>query len=132
MAYLIVITARSLVHIFARDGGAQSIATIDTAVQGGHNIIAIFGQWGASQLVLAGLLWVLLLRYRGFTPLVLCVLSLEPLLRGLSGHLKPIETIGTAPGAALNWVVAPFMVATLYLALCPATAQPGASERDGD
>jgi hypothetical protein len=43
------------------------------SVNHGRNIIAIFGQWGAIQLLLAGLLWVLVLRYRELTPLILCV-----------------------------------------------------------
>ena len=127
IAYLTVITARSLVHLLLPDGGAHSIETIDTAVAGGGNIIALFGQWGAIQLLLAGLLWVLLLRYRGLVPLILCVFLLEPFLRGLAGHLKPIETMGVAPGAALNWIVAPIIAAVLYLALCPA----GAPENEG-
>jgi len=120
LVYLLVVTVRSLIHVFAADGGASSIATIDTSVEGGANIIALFGQWGAIQLLLAFLLWVLLLRYRGLTPLVLAVFALEPVLRGLAGHLKPIETIGTAPGAALNWVVLPIMLVSLWLSLCPA------------
>ena len=117
MAFLVIITVRSLIHVLAPDGGAESIATIDTTVEGGSNIIAIFGQWGAIQLLLAALLWVLLLRYRGLTPLVLLVFVLEPLLRGLAGSLKPIESVGTAPGAALNWVVVPVMVMLLILSL---------------
>ena len=104
--YLVVITGRSLVHLLSQDGGATSIA--------------IFGQWGASQLLLAALLWVLLLRYRGLTPLVLLVFLVEPVLRSLSGHLKPLETVGTAPGAALNWLIVPVMGVLLWLSLCPA------------
>ena len=117
---LVVITIRSLVHLLSPDGGAQSIATIDTSVAGGNNIVAIFGQWGASQLLLVGALWVLLLRYRGLIPFILSVLLLEPFLRGLSGQLKPISTLATAPGAALNWYVVPVVAVTLYLALCTA------------
>jgi hypothetical protein len=41
------------VHIFAADGGANSIAGIAVDVEGGANIVAMFGQWGASQLLLA-------------------------------------------------------------------------------
>jgi hypothetical protein len=121
--FLVVITARSLVHLLLPDGGAHTIATIDTGVPGGANIIAIFGQWGASQLLLAATLWVLLLRYRGLVPLILCVLLMEPFLRGFSGHMKPVVTLGTAPGAALNWVAVPVVAAVLYLALCPADAR---------
>lgn len=120
-AYLVALTVRSLIHLLSPDGGAHSIATIDTSVAGGANIVAIFGQWGASQLLLAGLLWVLLLRYRGLLPLVLCVLLVEPALRWVAGTLKPVETVGTAPGAALNGLVVPFLVVLLYLALCPAS-----------
>lgn len=126
IAFLLVVTARSLVHLFAPDGGAHSIATIDISVRGGANIIGIFGQWGAIQLVLAALLWVLFLRYRGFVPLILCVLLLEPFLRGLSGHLKPIETLATAPGAALNWFAVPVVALALYLSVCPAERAPEA------
>jgi hypothetical protein len=118
--YLVVITVRSSIHLFSGDGGAQSIATIDINVAGGDNIIAVFGQWGATQLLLALLLWVLLLRYRGLLPLVILILLIEPLLRALAGHLKPLETIGTAPGAALNWYAIPILAVLLYLALCPA------------
>jgi ribosomal protein S18 acetylase RimI-like enzyme len=125
-AFLVLVTGRSLVHLLAEDGGATSIATIDTSVEGGSNIIALFGQWGASQLLLALLLWVLLLRYRGLTPLVILVLALEPVLRGVAGQLKPIETIGTAPGEALNWLALPVLLALLWLSLCPADKKPAA------
>lgn len=121
IAWLCVITARSGIHLLAPDGGAQSIATIDVAsVAGGSNIVAVFGQWGAIQLLLALLLWVLLLRWRGTVPLVLLVFTFEPVLRGLAGHLKPVTTMGTAPGAALNWLVLPVLAFFLYLSLCPA------------
>jgi hypothetical protein len=124
-----LITVRSLIHMFFADGGAHSIATIDTSVAGGQNIIAIFGQWGAIQLLLALLLWTLLLRYPGLTALVLLTLLLEPFLRSLSGHLKPIETVGTAPGAALNWVVVPFIAVGLWIALCPVNTPSEATTR---
>ncbi|MBI1261503.1 MAG: hypothetical protein GC184_07240 [Rhizobiales bacterium] len=120
MLYLVMITARSCVHIFAPDGGAHSIATIDISVAGGSNIVAIFGQWGAIQLLLACLLWVLLLRYRGLTALATATLFAEPFLRHLSGHLHPLETIGTAPGAALNIYGGILTGILFYLTLCPA------------
>jgi hypothetical protein len=118
--YLAAITVRSCIHLFSADGGAQSIATIDTHVAGGSNIVAVFGQWGATQLLLALLLWVLLLRYRGLLALVILILLVEPFFRALAGHLKPLETMGTAPGAALNWYAVPLLAVLLYLALCPA------------
>jgi hypothetical protein len=116
-AYLVLVTVRSLVHLVAADGGAQTIATVDTSVDGGDNIVAMFGQWGAMQLLLAAVLWVLLLRYRGLTPLVLLVFLVEPFLRALSGRLKPLETVGSAPGEVFNWVVVPLLAVLLIASL---------------
>ena len=108
--YLSVMVARSCIHLFAADGGAQSIAGIDTSVEGGNNIIAIFHQWGAIQLILAVLLLVLFFRYPGLTPLILLTLILDPILRFVAGQQMSLTTTGTPPGEALNG-------ASLYLLL---------------
>jgi hypothetical protein len=42
----------------------------------------------------------------------------------LSGALKPIETLGTAPGAALNELMGFSMLLVLWLSLCPADRVP--------
>jgi hypothetical protein len=120
LLYLCVMTVRSLIHMFLYDSGAHSIATMDISIAGGENIVAIIGQWGAIQLLLALLQWVLLLRYRGLVPLVLLVYILEPLMRDYVGHLKPVITEGVAPGVALNWVMVPILAVVFYLSLCPA------------
>lgn len=119
LLYLGVILARSLIHLFAADGGAQSIATIDIGVQGGDNIVAMFAQWGAVQLVLGLVLTVLVVRYPGLVPLVLASLAVELLLRELAGTLKPVATLGTAPGAAGNAAALLIVTAALLLSLCP-------------
>ena len=108
--YLSVMVARSCIHLFAADGGAQSIAGIDTSVEGGNNIIAIFHQWGAIQLILATLLLVLFFRYPGRTLLILLTLILDPILRFVAGQQMSLTTTGTPPGEALNG-------ASLYLLL---------------
>jgi hypothetical protein len=113
--YLLVMVARSCIHLFAADGGAQSIAGIDTSVEGGNNIIAIFHQWGAVQLILAVLLFVLFLRYQGFTPLVLLTLALDPVMRFIAGQMMSITATGTPPGEALNGA-AFFLLALLFIA----------------
>jgi hypothetical protein len=100
--YLLVMVVRSCIHLFAADGGAQSIAGIDTSVEGGDNIIAIFHQWGAIQLILAVLLIVLFFRYPGFTPLILLTLALDPVMRFIAGQMMSLTTTGTPPGEALN------------------------------
>ena len=56
---LVLIVARSVIHLFASDGGARRIAGVDTSVEGGDNIVAMFHQWGAVQLSLVVVLGVL-------------------------------------------------------------------------
>ena len=109
--FLLVMVVRSCIHLFAADGGAQSIAGIDTSVEGGDNIIAIFHQWGAIQLILAVLLLVLFLRYPGLTPLILLTLALDPVMRFIAGQMMSVTSTGTPPGEALNGVS--FFVLTL-------------------
>ena len=56
---------RSLEHIFNDDGGAQSIAGIPLDFyipEASNNIISIFAQWGFSQLVLACILLLVVLK----------------------------------------------------------------------
>ena len=113
--YLLVMVVRSCIHLFAADGGAQSIAGIDTSVEGGNNIIAIFHQWGAIQLILAVLLFVLFFRYPGFTPLILLTLALDPVMRFIAGQMMSLTTTGTPPGEALN-AAAFYLLALLFIA----------------
>jgi hypothetical protein len=97
------VIVRSAIHLFSSDGGANSIAGIDVSVAGGDNIIAIFHQWGAIQLILAVLLSVLFIRYPGFTPLVLLTLAMDPIMRAVAGQMKSVTTEGAPPGESLNW-----------------------------
>jgi hypothetical protein len=95
---------RSCIHLFSSDGGAQRIAGIDTSVEGGNNIIAMFHQWGAIQLLLAAILVVLFFRYPGFTPLILLTLGLDPVLRFVASRKMKLTSTKTPPGAALNGI----------------------------
>ena len=113
--FLLVMVVRSCIHLFAADGGAQSIAGIDTSVEGGNNIIAIFHQWGAIQLILAVLLLVLFLRYPGLTPLILLTLALDPVMRFIAGQMMSVTSTGTPPGEALNGASF-YLLALLFIA----------------
>ncbi len=108
-----VSTARSLIHILAPDGGAGSIAGLALDGGAGRNIVAIFAQWGAVQLLLAGFYWLAILRYRFLTPLMLLAFFAEQVLRLAAGHLKPIEAASAPPGALATTIMLPiglFMV----------------------
>lgn len=121
----VVSTVRSLIHILALDGGAHSIAGLAIDLPGGANIVAIFAQWGASQLILALFLWLAILRYRSLTPLMLAVVLLEQLLRLGAGLLKPLELAAPPPGAIGTWVLLPLSLIALVLSLRP---RSGAAE----
>lgn len=108
-------TARSLIHLLAPDGGAGSIAHIALNVPGGPNIVAIFSQWGASQLLLALVQWLVLVRYRFLVPAMLTLLALEQLLRFAAGQLKPLQVESPPPGAYGTYVT--FALALVFLAL---------------
>ena len=113
--YLLVIIARSSIHLFASDGGANSIAGIDISVAGGDNIVAIFHQWGATQLLLALFLSLLFIRYPGMTPLIVLTLALEPALRLIAGQIKSVTADGPPPGESLNGPSLVFL-AVLFIA----------------
>jgi len=99
---LFVVIVRSCIHLFAADGGAERIAGIDTSVEGGKNIIAMFHQWGAIQLILGALLIVLFFRYPGFTPLILLTLAFDPVMRFVASRILGVTSTRTPPGAKLN------------------------------
>ena len=99
---LFVVVVRSCIHLFAADGGAQRIAGIDTTVEGGKNIIAMFHQWGAIQLILGVLLIVLFFRYPGFTPLIVLTLAFDPVMRFVASRILSVTSTRTPPGAKLN------------------------------
>ena len=109
---LFVVVVRSCIHLFASDGGAKRIAGIDTSVEGGKNIIAMFHQWGAIQLILAVLLYVLFFRYPGFTPLIVLTLASDPVMRFVASRVLSVTSTRRPPGAALN---APAFVVAMLL-----------------
>ena len=106
---------RSQHHLFAHDGGAQSIASIplDTySDSGADTVVGIFALWGLSQLII-GLIYLLVaIRYRSLIPLLYVLLTLEYAMRFWVGTNKAIETVGTAPGSVINL---PFMIAGAVL-----------------
>lgn len=113
----IISTIRSLFHVIAPDGGASSIAGIDIAVQGGTNIVAIFAQWGALQLLLALFYWLVIFRYRFLVPVMLGVVAIEQLFRMGAGQLKPLEISSPPPGATGSEILLPISVVVFLWSL---------------
>ena len=119
--FLIILTAvatgRSLAHIFLPDGGAGSIAGMDVEVEGGNNIIAMFGQWGFSQLLRAGLMWVIIFKQRHLVPLALLFQTLDWGGRILVGLIKPVEIASTPPGEIGSYILFPLCVIALWFSM---------------
>jgi hypothetical protein len=113
----LVSTARSLVHIVAPDGGANSIAGLAVDVAAGTNIVAMFGQWGASQLILALFYWLAIFRYRFLVPAMLAAVTLEQALRIAVGQLKPVEVADPPPGEIGSYVLLPLSLLALLWSL---------------
>jgi len=128
----LVSTVRSLIHMLAPDGGAASIAGLAVNITGGANLVALFGQWGASQLILALLYWLVILRYRFLTPAMLGIIVLEQLLRLGVGQLKPLQVDAPPPGALGSQLVLPLAAAAWLWSLWPTARKTLASPPQGD
>ena len=97
----LVSTIRSLIHIICFDGGAQSIATIplDQFSESANSvIIMMFALWGASQLLMAIVSTIILIKYQKCIPFVYFIYGFECLLRLLIFQMKPIVVTNYAPG----------------------------------
>ena len=118
--FTVITIIRSLIHMFAPDGGAQTIATIPLNTftnEGASTVIFIFSLWGLSQLIM-GIFYVMVsLRYKSLIPLMYLFIFIEYLMRLILGTLKPIETSGTAPGAIINFIFPPLVLVLFLLSL---------------
>ena len=112
---------RSQHHIFANDGGAQSIATIplDTySVNAADTIVGIFALMGISQLLIGLIGLVACIRYRSLIPFLYLLTLLEYVFRASYLPIfKSIHTVETAPGAAVNLPLSLVLVVMLALSL---------------
>jgi len=110
---------RSLEHIFAEDGGAESIASIPLSSyseEAANNIVSIFAQWGFSQLVLACMLLLVVLKMRELIPLMLLIIALENILRGAVGLYKPL-ILGDAPPGAVSPIIGLVTLVVLFISI---------------
>ena len=125
-AFLLITAAtivRSLIHVFAADGGAQSIATIPLTSYSGEAaaaVILMFSLWGLSQLLMGVVYLVVYIKYKSLIPAMYVLVIFEYAMRIVIGQMKPILTTGTAPGSIENWIMVPVCIVLLALSLIPA------------
>ncbi len=111
---------RSLIHVFAPDGGAQSIATIPLTSYPGDaaaTVILMFSLWGLSQLLMGIVYLVVYLKYKSLIPAMYLLMIVEYAMRIVVGQMKPVVTSGTAPGSIGNWVMVPVCIGLLAMSL---------------
>ena len=122
-AFLLITAAtivRSLIHVFAADGGAQSIATIPLGTypaEAAATVILMFSFWGLSQLLMGFVYLGVFLKYKSLIPMMYVLLIVEYAMRIVIGQMKPIVTAGTAPGSVGNWIMVPLCAVLLALSL---------------
>ena len=116
----IITLVRSSIHMFASDGGAQSIATIPLnqySTAAASAIILFVSLWGLSQIIIGLVYVVVIFRYQGLIPLFYFLMFLEYSMRIVLGHAKPIITTGTPPGEVGNYIMIPLTVILFILSL---------------
>jgi hypothetical protein len=107
--------ARSCVHIFAPDGGASTIAGINTSVEGGSSVISMFAFWGLAQLLMGFVYLVVFFRYKSLIPFMYILIIIEYSGRVLIGMVKPLIVSHTPPGAIGDYILIPLAIMMLIL-----------------
>ncbi len=117
VAMTVLATGRSLVHIFANDGGANSIAGLEVSGDAGDNLVHLFAQWGLEQLLLAVVAWVIIARYRFLVPAALLLQLADWGLRAVIAEFKPLIVDDPPPGAIGNMIFVPILAVALWFSL---------------
>ena len=117
IALTTVTTLRSLAHIFLPDGGANSIAGLDVSVAGGSNLIALFAQWGYTQLLLSAMMWGVIVFARYLVPFALLVQTLDWGGRILIGLMKSVDVASPPPGEIGSYILWPLCLIAVWFAL---------------
>ena len=115
--FLILMTWRSIIHMSFQEFGLHEIANVKILTGNPDPmplIYSFFSVWGLIQLILCGLSWVVLIRYRSLTPLIILSFVIEWSARVFNAETVinyPEYSNGITPGVAY----APYM--TLFLLL---------------
>lgn len=106
-----------LIHVFAPDGGAHSIAGLDLS-RAGPLIVSLFAWAGATQIAWGALLLIVSLRYRALAPLCLALLLGERALQAANVWLlKPRGDGAHPPETYATLAALPVIAAMLTLSL---------------
>ena len=124
VAFSVLVTVRSLIHMFAPDGGANSIAGLEVEGDAGDNLVHLFAQWGLEQLILAIIAWIVIFRYKFLVPSMLALQLFDWIMRGVLGEIKPIVVDNIPPGGIANFIFVPMVAIALWFSLPRARSNP--------
>ena len=110
-----------IVHMFASDGGAQSIGSVslDSFTQGGaDSVVTMFGLWGMEQFVIGLIVLVILWRYKSLVPLAWAIYAIEYSGRTFSHAFTPgLVTENTPPGVMVDTILVPLTIFMLIFSI---------------
>lgn len=123
--FLILLVLKSMaaggIHMFAADGGAESIASIilsNLSKGGSDTVITLFALWGMEQFIIGLIGLVIVFRYQSLIPLMLGMYSIEYLMRKAMVWITPgMYTLHTPPGAVADSFLLPFCLIMFALAI---------------
>tara|TARA_Y100000816_G_scaffold209735_1_gene155477 strand:- start:520 stop:975 length:456 start_codon:yes stop_codon:yes gene_type:complete len=113
--FLLLMTWRSIIHMSFEEFGLHGIANVKVLTGNPDPmplIYAFFSVWGLIQLIFCAFAWIVIIRYRSLTPLIILAFLIEWSVRVFTSSAvvnNPIYSDGITPGM----VYAPYM--TLFL-----------------
>ncbi len=113
--FLLLMTWRSVIHMSFEEFGLHGIANVKVLTGNPDPmplIYAFFSVWGLIQLIFCAFAWIVIIRYRSLTPLIILAFLIEWSVRVFTSSAvvnNPIYSDGITPGM----VYAPYM--TLFL-----------------
>ncbi len=115
--FLLLMTWRSIIHMSFEEFGLHGIANVKVLTGNPDPmplIYAFFSVWGLIQLIFCAFAWVVIIRYRSLTPLIILAFLIEWSVRVFTSSAvvnNPIYSDGITPGM----VYAPYITLFLFL-----------------
>ena len=115
--FLLLMTWRSVIHMSFEEFGLHEIANVKVLTGNPDPMPLIYGffsVWGLIQLIFCALSWVILLRYRSLTPLIILCFLIEWAMR-IFGSDSVMNDSAYSTGITPGLTYAPYVVIFLLL-----------------
>ena len=115
--FLLLMTWRSVIHMSFEEFGLHEIANVKVLTGNPDPMPLIYGffsVWGLIQLIFCALSWVMLLRYRSLTPLIILCFLIEWAMR-IFGSDSVVNDPAYSTGITPGLTYAPYVVIFLLL-----------------